>query len=106
MFLFGFWRRCPTRVEVPRRIAWYWLRRIGWLGKRWFGVIAFGLCLKKAVQSETIVFFVITVFVRLRAEFTSSGEPSEERELLAAIQASHTPCSSASAHKHLRPKAL
>src|SRR6266404_4063713 len=50
-----------------------------------------GLCLEQTAESEPIVFFLITLFVRLRAELPAARETFKEGQLLSAIQASHEP---------------
>jgi hypothetical protein len=49
------------------------------------------LSLQQAAQGKTIVFFLIALLVGIRAEIASAGPSFQQRQLFAAVQASHAP---------------
>jgi hypothetical protein len=48
-----------------------------------------GLGLEESLERKIVIFFLVSLAVCVGAEFSPTGPPLEERELLAAIQTPH-----------------
>lgn len=51
--------------------------------------MSFFLRLQQTAQSDAVVLLLVALLVSVRAKLTSSGQPFQQRQLFAAVQASH-----------------
>ena len=58
-------------------------------GRKWAEILGSALGGYETSERQPIIFFVVTLLVSIGAEFTAAGKPPEQRELLAAVKASH-----------------